>query len=118
MQKIPAVVSWVLRIALAAVFLMAAYRKLSGDPLPVATFEALGLGQWFRVLTGALEGVGAAGLLIPRLSAIAAAGLAMIMVGAAATHVFLIGGSALPAIVLLLALLGVLALGKAHKQQS
>jgi membrane protein implicated in regulation of membrane protease activity len=88
-------------------FLVAMYRKLDGDPLPMATFEALGAGQWFRVLTGLLEGAGAIGLLIPPVALFAAIGLAIVMIGAIATHWFVIGGSAALAIVLFLTLMGV-----------
>ena len=103
--------SWTLRVLLAAVFAFAAYRKFTGHPIPVATFEGLGLGQWFRYLTGLLELAGAVGLLIPAIHLWAAAGLALVMVGAAATHLFFVGGSAVLAFVLLGALVVVLAIG-------
>lgn len=103
--------SWTLRVLRAAVFAFAAYRKFTGHPIPVATFEGLGLGRWFRYLTGVLELAGAVGLLIPAIHLWAAAGLALVMVGAAATHLFFVGGSAVLAFVLLGALVVVLAIG-------
>jgi putative oxidoreductase len=109
--RVLAVVSWTLRVLLAAVFAFAAYRKFTGHPIPVATFEGLGLGQWFRFVTGALELAGAVGLLIPATHLWAAAGLSLVMVGAAATHLFFVGGSAVLAFVLLGALVAVLAIG-------
>jgi len=52
----------------------------------VDQFATIGLGQWFRYLTGTLELAGAIGLLIPRLVGPAAIGLAGVMVGAVITH--------------------------------
>jgi uncharacterized membrane protein YphA (DoxX/SURF4 family) len=92
---------WVLQIAAAGMFLMAGFFKLSGNPQMVGLFEAIGLGQWFRYLTGALEVAGAFLLLIPRTSGLGALMLAGVMVGAVLTHVFIVGGSPLMAIVLL-----------------
>lgn len=49
-------------------------------------FTKIGVGQWFRYLTDALELGGAIGLLIPRLCGLAALGLADVMVGTVVTH--------------------------------
>ena len=67
----------------------------------VATFEKIGLGQWFRYLTGLLEVGGAIGLFIPGLGFFAAALLVMVMAGAVVTHLAVLGGSPAPALVLL-----------------
>jgi hypothetical protein len=48
------------------------------------------LGVGFQYFVGAIELAGAIGLLIPRLSGLAAIWLAGIMVGAALTHVFVL----------------------------
>jgi uncharacterized membrane protein YphA (DoxX/SURF4 family) len=82
-------------------FLMVGFLKLSGDPQLVGLFKAIGLGQWFRYLTGALEVAGAFLLLIPRTSGLGALMLAAVMVGAVITHVFIVGGSPLMATILL-----------------
>jgi putative oxidoreductase len=95
--------AWSLQIILAAVFTFTASRKFLADPLPVATVEALGTGQWLRVVIGIAELAGAVGLLIPSLSRVAAACLATLMLGAIGTHVLVIGGSPIPAIALFLA---------------
>jgi len=47
------------------------------------------------------------GLLVPRLVLPAAAGLSLLMLGATCTHLFLIGGSPVEAIILFLASLAV-----------
>ena len=93
---------WVLQIAAAAMFLMAGLPKLLGAPQVVAVFDTIGLGQWSRYLTGALELIGAVALLIPRLSGAGALLLVCVMIGAVFTHLFVIGGSPIGAIVLLL----------------
>jgi hypothetical protein len=61
----------------------------------------IGVGQWFRYLTGAIEVAGAVLLLIPSAAAYGAAVLAVTMVGAVITHLFIVGGSPLIPILLL-----------------
>jgi putative oxidoreductase len=100
-EKIMNVVLWILQIAAAGMFLMVGFLKLSGNPQLVGLFEAIGLGQWFRYLTGFLEVAGAFLLLIPRASGLGALLLAGVMVCAVATHLFIVGGSPLGAIILL-----------------
>ena len=99
--KVANVVLWVLQVAAAGMFLMVGFLKLSGNPQLVGLFEAIGLGQWFRYLTGSLEVLGAVLLLIPRLSGLGALMLAGVMTGAVITHLFIVGGSPLMAIILL-----------------
>src|SRR6202795_927237 len=99
--KIINVVLWVLQIGAAGMFLMVGFLKLSGDAQLVGLFQAIGLGQWFRYLTGSLEVAGAILLLIPRTSGLGALMLAGVMTGAVVTHVFIVGGSPLMATVLL-----------------
>jgi len=99
--KIMNVVLWTLQIAAAGMFLMVGFLKLSGNPQLVGLFEAIGLGQWFRYLTGTLEVAGAILLLIPRTSGLGALMLAGVMAGAVMTHLFVVGGSPLMAIILL-----------------
>jgi uncharacterized membrane protein YphA (DoxX/SURF4 family) len=96
-------VDWTLQVALAAVFVFTASRKFMGHPVPVATMEALGAGQWLRIAIGVAELAGAIGLLVPRLAGLAASCLALLMLGAVGTHLLVVGGSAVPALVLLAA---------------
>jgi len=112
--KIVNVVLWVLQIAAAGMFLMVGFLKLSGDAQLVGLFEAIGLGQWFRYLTGTLEVAGAFLLLIPRTSGLGALMLAGVMVGAVVTHVFIVGGSPLMAIILLV-VTGIVAWGRRQR---
>jgi uncharacterized membrane protein YphA (DoxX/SURF4 family) len=73
---------WVLRLLLAAVFLAAAFMKLTGAPMLVAEFDLVGLGQWFRYATGVLEIAGAVLLLVPGVSRFGAMLLLLIDAGA------------------------------------
>jgi putative oxidoreductase len=94
---------WTLTIICAGMFLFAGSSKLAGERMMVQTFETIGLGQWFRYLTGIIEVGGAVLLLIPSLAFYGAIALAATMVGAVITHLFVIGGSPLVPILLLAA---------------
>src|SRR5258707_13788893 len=91
---------WILQIGAAGMFLMVGFFKLSGDPRMVGLFDAIGVGQWFRYVTGSLEVLGAVLLLIPRLSGLGALLLVGVMLGAVATHLFVVSGSPLGALIL------------------
>src|SRR6478672_1268198 len=112
--KIMNVGLWILQIGAAGMFLMVGFLKLSGDPQMVGLFDAIGLGQWFRYVTGSLEVLGAVLLLIPRLSGLGALLLMGVMLGAVPTHLFVVGGNPLPAIILLI-VTGVVAWGRRQR---
>jgi putative oxidoreductase len=92
--------AWALQGILAAAFLAAGAAKLAGVPFMVDLFAQIGLGQWFRVVTGVVEIAGAVALLIPGLASIGGLWLGFTMVGAVATHLFVLHTSPVPAIVL------------------
>lgn len=92
---------WALKVLAGLAFLAAGYAKLTGAEMMVATFDGVGVGQWFRYVTGAIEVVGAVLLFVPGKAFYGASMLALTMVGAIATHLVLIGGSPLPAVILL-----------------
>ena len=94
------IVLWILQILAAATFFLAGGSKLAGVAPMVEMFDRIGLGQWFRYLTGGLEVTGAILLLIPGTVVMGGALLVVTMVGAIATHLFILGGSPVPAIVL------------------
>ena len=98
---------WMVQVLAAAVLCLAGGTTLAGADMPIALFEQIGLGQWFRYCTGGLEVLGAILLLVPKTAAMGAVLLAAIMGGAMATHLFVIGGSPVPATVLLLMALAV-----------
>lgn len=91
---------WAARILLALVFGAAGAAKLSGVPMMVEVFTQIGVGQWFRYVTGGVELTGVALLLTPATGLIGALLLTATMIGAVVTHLFVIGGSPVPAFVL------------------
>jgi putative oxidoreductase len=93
---------WTLQILSAAMFLFAGAHKLAGGEDMVQAFAAIGIGQWFRYLTGVLEITGAIALLVPSLAFYGATALIVTMIGAVITHLFIIGGNPAPAVVLLI----------------
>jgi uncharacterized membrane protein YphA (DoxX/SURF4 family) len=92
--------AWTLQGIIAAAFLAAGAAKLAGIPFMVDLFAQIGLGQWFRVVTGVVEIAGAVALLVPGLASLGALWLGGTMVGAVATHLFVLHTSPVPAIVL------------------
>jgi len=94
-RRLGTVALWTVQIALAAAFAGGGLVKLAGDPVMVDLFDRVGAGQWLRYLVGALELAAAVGLLVPRLAKFAAAGLVLLMVGAAVTNVAIIDESPL-----------------------
>ena len=102
-----AIALWCAQAASAALFFVAGVSKLAGAAAMVQTFDAIGLGQWFRYLTGGIEAVSAVLLLVPSLAFFGAVVLIPTMIGAIITHVFVVGGNPVPAAVLLLATAGI-----------
>ena len=112
--RVALVALWLTQVALAGMFLLSGGLKLTGAPELVALFEAIGIGQWFRYVTGSIEVVSAVALLVPSWAAFGAVLLIPTMVGAVATHLFIVGGSAAPATILLI---GSLAIAWARRDQ-
>lgn len=93
-------VSIAVRVLLTLAFAAAGLSKLLGVEMMVATFDAIGVGQWFRYLTGLIE-VGSAVLLwVPGLQVIGAGLLLCTMICATLAHLFVLGPSAVPALIL------------------
>ena len=88
---------WILSGLVALAFVFVGGGKLAGTAAMVELFDKVGLGQWFRYLTGFLEVTGGIGLLIPRYAFYAAILLVCVMSGAIFTHVAIVGGSPAPA---------------------
>lgn len=90
-----------LRVLLTLAFVSAGAAKIAGVDMMVATFDAIGIGQWFRYLTGIIEIGGAILLWIPRRQVLAGALLGATMVGAVLAHLFILGAAeGVPAILL------------------
>jgi putative oxidoreductase len=109
--KVLNIVLWGVQILLALAFLGASSGKLLGKPEMVGLFEAIGVGQWFRYVTGLLEATGAVLVVVPRAKAFGAALLAMVMVGAVLTHLFILHNAPTAAVVLLV-LTGIVVWGR------
>ena len=81
-------------------FLAAGISKLTGAEQMVAVYDAIGVGQWFRYLTGLIEVAGAALLWVRGREAIGAGLLVATMIGAVLAHLLILGPSTVPALVL------------------
>jgi uncharacterized membrane protein YphA (DoxX/SURF4 family) len=84
MSKGQKIVMWVISGLLTALFLFAGLPKLL---TPDKIMSQWVYARWFLTFIGVCETLGAIGLLIPRLAPLAAAGLSVIMIGAAYTLV-------------------------------
>src|SRR5689334_3423105 len=77
-------------LILAGIFLLVGGAKLIGRPDMVALFGDIGVGQWFRYVTGAVEVSGAALLVVPFLSSGSAIVLAFVMFVATLIELFVL----------------------------
>ena len=93
---------WTVQVALAGMFLLAGGSKLVGAPAMVALFNTIGLGQWFRYVTGIIEVASAVALLVPAFAVFGALALVPTMVGAVLAELFVVHDSAVPPAILLL----------------
>jgi putative oxidoreductase len=73
------IVAWALQVLLALAMAGGGAAKLAGDPVMVQMFDDIGSGQWLRPVVGFFEVAGGVGLLIPRLRALAALGLIVLL---------------------------------------
>ena len=91
---------WTVRVVLALAFGAAGTAKLVGAAQMVQVFDLIGAGQWFRYVTGLVEVAGAILLLAPGAGFLGGLLMCVTMAFAVATHLLVIGGSPVPAIVL------------------
>lgn len=101
---------WVVQVVAAVGFAAAAAAKLSGSPEVVATFRAIGGGDWLRYLVAALELAGAVALFVPRLVGLAGVAFVALTVGATVTQ--LVTGASPVMALLMLVLSAVIAWGR------
>jgi putative oxidoreductase len=99
------ILGWILAVVLALVFAIAGGVKLIGAPAMVAEFAQIGIGQWFRFVTGLLELGGAIGLLIPGFRFWAALQVAAVMVGATGVNLWILHVPALAGLTTILMIL-------------
>jgi putative oxidoreductase len=105
-ERVPTfdIVGWVLRIAASVLFVSVGVSKLQSDPFWVRMFAQIGLGDWFRYLTGALQVGGGLLFLVPRMVYAAAVLAGGTMAGAVVVHLFVLdtgfGGAIVPLVLL------------------
>jgi putative oxidoreductase len=90
------------------VFLFAGVAKLIGVDAMIALYDTIGVGHWFRYVTGIVEITGAVLLWIKGRQAIGAALLSATMAGAVVAHLTVLGPSIFPALILGLLAAGLL----------
>jgi len=101
-ERVPAfdATGWVLRIAVCAVFVGVGATKFQSQSMWVGMFDQIGLGHWFRYLTGGLQVVGGLLFLVPRTARIGAILTGCTMAGAVLVHLFVlptgVGGAIIP----------------------
>ncbi|HXT31075.1 MAG TPA: DoxX family protein [Vicinamibacterales bacterium] len=100
-------ITWILRVAVAVVFFSVGSSKFDATSMWVKLFDQIGVGQWFRYLTGILQIAGAVLVLVPRTFLAGIGLLALTMAGAAAIWIARFGqvGNAVIPLVVLAALL-------------
>ncbi len=77
---------WILAAMLALTFITSGWPKINPDPAMVERFADWGYGAGFSRLIGVLEMLGGLLILVPRLATYGAAIVAVVMLGAAYTH--------------------------------
>ena len=101
-SKAATIALWTVQSLLAALFLFSGISKLAGTEMTVQLYNAIGIGQWFRYVTGAIEAGSAVLLFVPSLARFGALALTATMIGAVFTHLFVIGGNPTLPVVLLI----------------
>lgn len=104
-SRLATILTWILKLALAAAFGMAAVAKLTSRPDMVEHFNVVGLGPSFIYVTGGIELASVILLLVPPTAFLGALGLVGISLGAFIAqvgplhgdliHVYVLGGLAL-----------------------
>lgn len=101
-------IAWILQVLLGLFFIFAGFNKLRDLPATVGMFGNLGLPSVLAYVVGGAELLGGIGLLVPRLTRLAASGLLIIMIGAVFIHITKIPGGlfgGIPALVCLVLLM-------------
>ena len=93
MARVTAPAVWMLRVALASIFVVVGFVKIPGSihPMWVRVFERIGFGQWFRYFTALVEIVGGMLMIVPSATMVSGLFLASTMVGALLVHISVIG---------------------------
>jgi hypothetical protein len=84
-------VSWVAQVVVAAILLQTLFFKFTAAPESVFIFTTLGMEPWGRLGSGAAELVAAVLLLVPSAAALGALLAALVIAGAIASHLTVLG---------------------------
>ena len=93
---------WIFTIILAVAFVAFGSFKLTGAPIMIHEFDIIGLGQWFRYLTGVFEVGGAMLLLVPATRRLGALVVLCVSIGAFLTQALVLHGDIIHTLVLIL----------------
>lgn len=85
------IVSWTLRLVVAAILLQTLYFKFTGAPESRYIFQALGAEPWGRIASGVLELIAGVLLLIPSTAGLGAVLALGLISGAIAAHLTKLG---------------------------
>jgi putative oxidoreductase len=97
---------WLPRIAISGFLLLSGFARLGGVQEMVQLYQAIGLGEWLRYLTGAVEVVAAIFIVIPSRNGIGVLLATAIMAADTAEHIFVLGRiPGLPAVLFAVALI-------------
>lgn len=91
LARMKTVISWIARIIVAAIFVMAALPKFTGQEISVDTFTAMGVEPWGRYAIGLIEIAAAVLILIPKTVVIGALAAIAMMIGALISHATFLG---------------------------
>jgi putative oxidoreductase len=105
---------WGLRTLVAALFLPPAVMKITGQPMMVQEFDAIGLGQWFRYFTAMMEMAGFILVLTPRFSVFGAILVLLVDIGAFFAQALILHGDVIHTIILALPICALIYLQRAQ----
>lgn len=90
-----------LALLLGGYFVAIAVMGFIGAEPMVKTFEAIGIGQWFRYVTAACQLLGGAMLIVPRTRLFGAIFVVCVLIGAVIARIAFMHTTPLPAVILL-----------------
>lgn len=85
------IISWILRISIACLYLQTLYFKFTGQPESIFIFKQLGLEPYGRICSGILELILIVLLLVPKTKIYGAFLSILIISGAIASHILVLG---------------------------
>ncbi len=85
------ILKWALRIIVAIILLQTLYFKFTGAPESIYIFTTMGIEPWGRIGSGVVELIASILLLIPRTTWLGAALALGTIMGAIASHLFVLG---------------------------